>query len=81
MNFAGGSADAAPASSSVDSALGESAEERFAEMQRNRNPALKHRGGHLLDHMDKGPPPGPIVIHDMTGGSAQVTVSRHMASQ
>jgi hypothetical protein len=45
--------------------------------------ALRQRGRalHILDHMDKGPPPGPIVIHDMTGGSAQVTVSRHEATQ
>jgi hypothetical protein len=36
---------------------------------------------HILDHMDHGPPPGPIVIDNQSGGSVQVTVSRHMASQ
>ena len=42
-----------------------------------RNPALKARGRslHILDHMDKGPPPGPITIDNQTGGAAQVTVS------
>jgi hypothetical protein len=70
-----------PASSGVDAALAESVDDRFAEMQRNRNPSLKRRGGHILDHMDHGPPPGPIVIDNQSGGSVQVTVSRHMASQ
>jgi hypothetical protein len=47
-----------------------------------RNRALRNRGRalHILDHIDKSAPPGPIVIHDMTGGSAQVTVSRHEAA-
>jgi len=70
-----------PAMSPVDLALGESAEDRFAEMQRNRNRSLKYHGSHILDAMDRGPPPGPIVIHDMTGGSAHVTISRHEATQ
>jgi hypothetical protein len=44
--------------------------------------AAEHRRvGHILDHMDHGPPPGPIVIDNQSGGSVQVTVSRHMASQ
>ena len=48
-----------------------------------RNMALRRRGHalHILDHMDKGPPPGPIVVHDMTGGSAHVTISRHKLTQ
>ena len=48
-----------------------------------RNMALRQRGRalHILDHMDLGPPPGPIIVHNQTGGSAQVTVSRHMATQ
>jgi hypothetical protein len=48
-----------------------------------RNMALRRRGHalHILDHMDKGPPPGPIVIHDMTGGSVHVSVSRHLAAE
>ena len=70
-----------PSISDVDAALAESVDDRFAEMQRNRNSSLKARGTHILDHMDKGSPSGPIVIHNMTGGSAQVTVSRHEASQ
>jgi hypothetical protein len=73
--------DPSLASSGVDAALAESAEDRFAEMQRNRNRPLKFHGTHILDHMDKGPPPGPIVIHDMTGGSVNVSVSRHEATQ
>jgi len=44
------------------------------------NKALRMRG-HILDHMDNGPPPGPIVVHDMTGGSATVTLSRHQVTQ
>ena len=45
--------------------------------------ALRQRGRalHILDHMDIRPPPGPIVIDNQTGGSVQVTVSRHMATQ
>jgi hypothetical protein len=54
---------------------------QFSEMQRNRNRSLKFHGTHILDHMDHGPPPGPIVIDNQSGGSVQVTVSRHMASQ
>ena len=73
--------DPHPAWYNVDAALAESVEDRFAEMQRNRNPSLKARGGHILDHMDHGPPPGPIIIDNQSGGSVQVTVSRHMASQ
>ena len=48
-----------------------------------RNPALRQRGRalHILDHVDKGPPKGPIVVHDMTGGSVNVSISRHEAAQ
>jgi hypothetical protein len=53
----------------------------FADMQRNRNRSLKYHGTHILDHMDHGPPPGPIIIDNQSGGSVQVTVSRHMAAQ
>jgi hypothetical protein len=45
------------------------------------NRPLKSHGTHILDHMDEGPTPGPIVIDNQSGGSVQVTVSRHMASQ
>jgi hypothetical protein len=48
-----------------------------------RNPALRQRGRalHILDHIDRGPPPGPIIVHDMTGGSINISVSRHEAMQ
>jgi hypothetical protein len=45
-----------------------------------RNMALRRRG-HVLDHMSKGSPPGPIIINNQTGGGVQVTVSRHEATQ
>ena len=42
-----------------------------------RNMALRQRGRalHILDHMDIRPPPGPIVVHDMTGGTVHVETS------
>ena len=48
-----------------------------------RNMALRQRGRalHILDHMDVRPPPGQIMIDNQSGGSVQVTVSRHMAAQ
>jgi hypothetical protein len=67
------------ASSADDAAFNETVEERFAEMQRNRNAFIKRRSGHILDHMHSAPPPS-IVVHDMTGGTVQVTVSRHEAA-
>jgi hypothetical protein len=71
----------AGARSAAKSPAGSTAgQERFAEMQRNRNAFIKRRGGHILDHMHSAPPPS-IVVHDMTGGAAQVTVSRHEATQ
>lgn len=89
MNFAGGTADAAPAvidplqlpgatpAQSVGEFLG--ADNKFG----LRNLALRRRGRalHILDHIDKGPPTGPIIVHDMTGGSVNVSISRHEATQ
>jgi hypothetical protein len=56
------------------SVLAKIAADRFAggAMSRNR---------HILDSMHKGPPPGPIVIDNQTGGSAHVEVSRHAVAQ
>lgn len=41
--------------------------------------AAEHRGTHILDHMEHAPP-GQVVVHDMTGGASQVTISRHQAA-
>jgi hypothetical protein len=57
-----------------DEVLAQIASNRFAG-------SAMSRSSHILDHMDHGPPPGPIVIDNQSGGSVQVTVSRHMASQ
>ena len=34
------------------------------------------RNAHIHDMMSKSAPPGPIVVHDMTGGSVHVDVHR-----
>jgi hypothetical protein len=69
-------------------AMQKEASDSFDEMQRSRNAPLKQRGrhhlettDHILDHVHQEPPPGPIIINDMTGGSALISVSRHEVSQ
>jgi hypothetical protein len=81
----------APSAAAADDdlrAMQREVSDNFDEMQRNRNAPLKRRGGHqpeagghILDHVHQEPPPGPIIINDMTGGSALISVSRHEASQ